>query len=225
MTGRLHQLTTVTVGDEPDAWAAAGFTMTDAATRIGSTTIICDPTASPGIVHVSIDGFDADLDGLPVAPPAPSAPATDHANHVVGFDHLVVMSPAIDRTATALAEAGLEKRRTRTFDAGDETRRQDFYWLGDVILEVVGVSAVTAVLTGGPGAPTSPADPESATLPARFFGLALECDDLEAAAATLGDALGRIKGAVQPGRRIATVRTQELGVSVPIALMSPHRSE
>jgi len=52
--------------------------------------------------------------------------------------------------------------------------------------------------------------------------LALECDDLDLAAHRLGEALGTVKDAVQPGRRIATVRTKELGISVPIALMSPH---
>ena len=34
-----HQLTTVVVGDEPDGWATAGFTVHDDCIRIGSTTI------------------------------------------------------------------------------------------------------------------------------------------------------------------------------------------
>jgi hypothetical protein len=45
-------------------------------------------------------------------------------------------------------------------------------------------------------------------------------DDLEAAAERLGDRLGRVKDAVQPGRRIATVR-REAGLGVPLALMTP----
>ena len=87
---------------------------------------------------------------------------------------------------------------------GGETRRQDFFWLGDVILELVGVEGVE-----GAG-------------DAAFWGLALECDDLDLAARRLGEGLGTVEDAVQPGRRIATVRTRELGISVPIALMSPH---
>jgi hypothetical protein len=44
--------------------------------------------------------------------------------------------------------------------------------------------------------------------------------DLEALAERLGDDLGASRDAVQPGRRIATVReSAELGV--PVAFMSP----
>ncbi|MEM8705988.1 MAG: glyoxalase [Actinomycetota bacterium] len=205
MAGDGFQLTSVTVGDHPSAWAAAGFEVHDGAVRIGSTVVICDPDAGRGIAHVAIDGVAADIDGLPIHPTdAPTLVEAPHANLVSGFDHLVAMSPAIARTADALLTAGLDRRRTRRFDVGGETRRQDFFWLGDVILELVGVDGVD-----GEG-------------PATFWGLALECADLELAAARLGDALGTVKDAVQPGRRIATVRTRELGISVPIALMSPH---
>jgi hypothetical protein len=44
--------------------------------------------------------------------------------------------------------------------------------------------------------------------------------DLDALAARLGDKLGPIRDAVQPGRRIATLR-REAGSSVPIAFMTP----
>ncbi|MEM8708233.1 MAG: glyoxalase, partial [Actinomycetota bacterium] len=121
-----------------------------------------------------------------------------------GFDHLVAMSPAIDRTSDALVAAGLDRRRTRRFEVAGEPRRQDFFWLGDVILELVGVDGAA-----GEG-------------PAGFWGLALECGDLDLAAEQMGETLGPVKDAVQPGRRIATVRTKALGISVPIALMSPH---
>lgn len=205
MGDRAFQLTVVVVGDDPDSWARAGFTMTDGRTRIGSTTVVCDPTTGSGITGVAIDGLTDAVDGLPIgAAPILEAPAADHANHVSGFDHLVAMSPDVDRTAAALAALGLEKRRTREFEAGGEKRRQDFFWMGDVILELVGLAD-----QHDPG-------------PAVFWGLALECDDLHAAATALGDDLGQIKDAVQRGRQIATIRTRELGVSVPTALMSPH---
>ena len=200
-----HQLTTVVIGDEPDGWATAGFTVHDDRVRIGSTTIVCDPCAGQGIAVVGIDGLIDKVDGLPIGlAGAPVTPAAEHRNRVTGFDHLVAMSPSIDRTADALIDAGVQRRRTRRFEMGGETRRQDFFWLGDVILELVGVD-------GAEGAG-----------PAAFWGLALECDDLDLAASRLGEALGTVKDAVQPGRRIATVRTRELGISVPIALMSPH---
>ncbi|MEM9465879.1 MAG: glyoxalase [Actinomycetota bacterium] len=219
MSDRAFQLTTVIVGDPADAWARAGFVMDGPTTRIGSTTIVCEPTGGPGILGVSIDGLAAPVDGLPIgSEPTVAAPLRDtHPNRVTGFDHLVAMSPAVDRTSMALEAVGLEKRRTREFTVGDETRRQDFFWMGDVILELVGVVATVGVIGGDGAAPPSGRD-----LPATFWGLALECDDLDAAAEALGDGLGRIKDAVQTGRRIATIRSQELGVSVPIALMSPH---
>ena len=201
------QLQIVTVGDAPAAWSAAGFTVTDGVAWIGSTAIVCTDDGSRGIRHVTIDGVAGDVDGLPVATvavPARPVDLAEHPNVVSGFDHLVAMSPAMERTSAALQAAGLEHRRTRTFEVGGEMRRQDFFWLGDVILELVGLDGVE-----GDG-------------PATWWGLALECADLDLAAERLGDALGRVKTAVQPGRRIATVRTKDLGISVPIALMSPH---
>ena len=168
---------------------------------------MCDPSVGQGIAAVGIDGLIDTVDGLPIGlVEAPVTPAAEHHNRVTGFDHLVAMSPSIDRTADALIHAGLQRRRTRHFAVGGETRRQDFFWLGDVILELVGVD-------GAEGAGD-----------ATFWGFALECDDLDLAARRLGEALGTVKDAVQPGRRIATVRTKELGISVPIALMSPHHS-
>lgn len=200
-----HQLTTVVVGDEPDGWATAGFTVYDDRVRIGSTTIVCDPSVGQGIAVVGIDGLTDTVDGLPIGlVDAPVTPATEHRNRVTGFDHLVAVSPSIDRTADALIHTGLQRRRTRRFEMGGETRRQDFFWLGDVILELVGI------------------DGAEGTGDAAFWGLALECDDLDLAASRLGQALGAVKDAVQLGRRIATVRTKEIGISVPIALMSPH---
>jgi hypothetical protein len=127
-----------------------------------------------------------------------------HRNQITEFDHLVAMSPDMDRTTAALVAAGLDHRRTRTFEAGDRTMRQAFFWMGDVILELAGEDAAHGVD------------------PATLWGLALTCHDLHAAAAELGDALGAIKPAVQRGREIATLRTRELGISVPVALMSPH---
>jgi hypothetical protein len=54
----------------------------------------------------------------------------------------------------------------------------------------------------------------------RLWGLVVVVADLDAAAEALGDRLGAVKDAVQPGRRIATVR-REAGLSTPLALMTP----
>ena len=202
---RSHQLRALVVGDGPSGWEAAGFHVTDGHVVIGSTTIILDPGAGSGITTAHLDGLTAPIDGLPIGVvPSPATRPRPHPNRVSGLDHLVAFSPAVQRTSDALDAAGLDLRRTRTFLVGDTTRRQDFFWMGDVILELVGVEG-----QAGPG-------------PATFWGLALECDDLDAAAAHLGDSLGEVKDAVQEGRRIATVRTRDLGISTPIALLSPH---
>lgn len=45
---------------------------------------------------------------------------------------------------------------------------------------------------------------------------------IDATADLLGEHVGRVKDAVQPGRRIATLRHRELGMSVNTAVISPH---
>ena len=57
--------------------------------------------------------------------------------------------------------------------------------------------------------------------PARPWGLALTVADLDAAVALLGDACGPPRDAVQPGRHIATVDHEALGLGVPTVLLSP----
>jgi hypothetical protein len=57
----------------------------------------------------------------------------------------------------------------------------------------------------------------------RFFGLSPAVNDLDACAELLGDRLGPIKDATQPGRRIATLRHEACGLTIPIAFMSAER--
>jgi hypothetical protein len=64
------------------------------------------------------------------------------------------------------------------------------------------------------------AAPPDEPQPAQFFGIACTVSDLDACASLLGDALGDIKDAVQPGRRIATLHGRAIGLNVPIAFMS-----
>jgi hypothetical protein len=139
-------------------------------------------------------------------PPADRVPAPHHANGVNGLDHLVVATPDLDRTVAALTGAGLDLRRTRDAGPGsgpDGARRmQAFFRLGGTILEVVGIEGAHG---GGQ---------------ATFWGLAFTVDDLDATATFLGDRLGPARDAVQPGRRIATLR-RDAGSSVAMAFMSP----
>ena len=85
-------------------------------------------------------------------------------------------------------------------ETDDGPLRQGFFRLGEVILEVV-------------------AHPNVEAGPARFWGITFTVADLDAAAELLGDRLGTIRDAVQPGRRIATVR-RSAGLGLPVALIS-----
>jgi len=113
------------------------------------------------------------------------------------------LAPDLARTITALGAIGVIPRGERETDSYGAPMRQVFFRLGQVILELVGQPDATG--EGDPG----------------FFGLAITVDDLDAAAALLGEHLGGIKDAVQDGRRIATLRHRDLGMSVATALMSP----
>ena len=103
---------------------------------------------------------------------------------------------------------GAPLRRTRDGDAGGRAVRQAFFRLGEVILEVV-----------GPPVNDGPVTVE-ASGPARFWGLAVTVAAIDELYERLGPELvSPPKGAVQSGRRIATVRSAA-GLSVPLAFMS-----
>ncbi|MEL6985838.1 MAG: glyoxalase, partial [Actinomycetota bacterium] len=147
----------------------------------------------------------ADVDGVPTTPTSDPAPiALEHPNGVSRLDHVVFITPDLDRTMGALEAVGFEARRTRDVPGTDPVRRQVFVWAGESILEVVGTVEPT-----GDG-------------PADLWGLALTSSDLDGAASLLGDRISTPKDAVQPGRRIATIDTRTLGIGTALALMTPH---
>jgi hypothetical protein len=120
-----------------------------------------------------------------------------HPNGSTLLDHLVVFTDDPERTTKTYGELGLEPRRVR--DTGKGTT-QTFFRAGEVIIELVGAI------------PNIEGE--------RFWGLAFTVSDLDACAGLLGDKLGAIKDAVQTGRRIATLRHEACGLTVPIAFMS-----
>ena len=191
------------VAADPDAWRALGFVVDDddmcevdgVGIHLGSAGRKISGWALAGVPG------GVELDGLPTVPPPSPATAASHANGTVALDHLVVMSPDPDRTIKALAAHGIEPRRQRQTDQYGPPFTQTFFRLGRPILELIG--------------PGTPAGSE----PARFYGIAFTVKDLDATAALLGDRLGRVKDAVQPGRRIATLR-REAGAGIPLAFMS-----
>ncbi len=151
-----------------------------------------------GITGWAVRGLDFPLDGLPVVSAAAHGSDPVHPNGAIGVDHLVVVTPAFERTAAALRQAGMELRR---IVAGRGGARMGFRRLGGVILELVEAAEA------GPG-------------PARFWGLTFVVADLDALAARLGERLGPIRAAVQPGRRIATLRPPA-GLGQAVAFMTP----
>jgi hypothetical protein len=126
---------------------------------------------------------------------------------VAAIDHVVAMSPALDRSVEALRNAGLDLRRVREQPTPAGAPRQAFFRLGEVILEVVQEPADVVARSG------------AADEPARFWGLALLASDLDRTVGRLEGHSSEIRAAVQPGRRIATLR-RSAGLAVPVALMS-----
>jgi glyoxalase/bleomycin resistance protein/dioxygenase superfamily protein len=157
-----------------------------------------------GLAGGSIDGLVTETSTIESAPGTPT-----HPLGAIAVDHVVVSTPDLDRTLGALQEAGLDLRRVR--EAGPDAR-QGFFNLGTAVLEVVGPRK---------GAPhrEPPGERVVGDGPASFWGLVLVVDDLDAAAQRLGDLAGTPRDAVQPGRRIATVR-REAGLGTAVALMT-----
>lgn len=203
---RPHQLHEIAIGDDPDPWRAAGFTVDGDSLTIGTTRLrLIGSGQGRGIRSIAVDGITApDLDGVTVHAAPPADAAAEHPNAVHHIDHLVVMTEDCDRTTAALGAAGLESRRVRRFELGGVARRQTFFWLGDVILELVGP------------------DQARGDAPATAWGLALTSADLDQTAAALDGRCSPPKDAVQPGRRITTIATRDLDISTALAVMSPH---
>ncbi len=203
----------LTIADEPATWAALGFAVEGDVCRVGELPIrLAGRAAGRGLVAWTLRGASSDaLDGLPTTraddPPPPSAPPPSHPNGITGFDHVVAIAPALERTVAALQAAGLDLRRIREEPTPAGAPRQAFFRLGGTILEVVQVPEDALERSGGPDGP------------AFFWGLALVAPDLDATVAQLGERVGEIRDAVQPGRRIATLR-RSAGLAVPVALMT-----
>ncbi len=198
----------IDVALDRSTWAGLGFTLDEeGACRVGATVVRLVGTAGPGEsvlpawdLRAPMAGSD-DLDGVRTRwTTSAAAPATSHANTAVAVDHVVVRTPDTDRTFAALQGAGMELRRERTAGTGGRALRQGFFRHGEAIVEVVG-----PLQAAGPG-------------PAALWGITMLVDDLDVAVALLGERAGAVRGAVQPGRRIVTVRAEATG-GLPLAFM------
>jgi hypothetical protein len=201
-------LAEIRLAADPAAWADCGFTVERAVHGTATCTIglvrlvFVDIGDGPaGIRSLGLAGgpepLPADVDGLPLHEADPPAAPGTHPNGAIAIDHVAVLTADLDRTVDAVVDRlGIPLKRIR--EAG--TVRQAFFRLGAPILELVRAPEVEV--------PT-------------LWGLVASLTDFDAAVGTLGDRLTDVKDAVQPGRRIATVRT-DVGLGTAVALMSPH---
>jgi hypothetical protein len=202
----------LTIADEPSAWAALGFTVVDDVCVLGDVRLrLAGRAAGKGIATWALrDLAGTELDGLPTAASAREHPtAVSHPNGLTRIDHVVVITPDLERTVGSLQATGMELRRIREEPTPAGAPRQAFFRLGKPILEVV-------------QEPDDVIERDGCDRPAFFWGLALIAPDLESTVASFGDRVGEVRPAVQPGRKIATLR-RSAGLSLPVALMSPSR--
>lgn len=200
-----RRLVGLTVGDDPAAWSALGFVVDGDRFTVGGVTIhLVGAGERRGILAWSLQPAVADADGLAHREAPVPVDSSAHPNAVVGVDHVVAATPHIGRTTDALAGTGITPRRTVDgLRGGASTYR--FFVLGTCVLELIG--------------PTHH-DPSRTPRPAAFAGLAFVAPDLDAVTRLPGVA-GDPRDAIQPGRRIVTLRTTEHDVSVPVAVLTP----
>jgi hypothetical protein len=212
----MAKLAEITLADDPQRWQALGFAVSDGTLMLGTVRVVlAGRAAGRGILSWSLCQLTStQLDGLPTVASTPTsslgearAPAA-HPNGIMAIDHVVAMSPQLDRSVSALQAAGLDLRRIREQPTPAGAPRQAFFRLGEVILELV--QEPEEIVAGR-------ADGDSG--PARFWGLALLSEDLDRTVERLSSHSSEIRAAVQAGRRIATLR-RSAGLAIPVAVMS-----
>ena len=201
-----------------------------------------DASRAPGLQHlelIGVEGRPANLAGLPVvhvddappviresargATPLPLPQQRSFTLDVTGVDHVVVAADDVRATCAEIAlRSGAALKRVKEGERGV----QGFHRFGSVILEVVERRLVDPDSrqvdpSSRQADPSShQADHDHHAAHATYWGFVVTVADLDAAVAHLGpDVIGAAKPAVQPGRRIATVRSGA-GLGVPLALMS-----
>ncbi|MBG7605404.1 MAG: hypothetical protein IZT58_12330 [Actinobacteria bacterium] len=210
----------LTIAGDPELWRSLGLTVLDDGTipLFGTSLRIMPPASGTqgsdnpetGIVSWALSGISAPapsenaallIDGLPTEVVEARAPVfASHEMAASALDHVVVLTPDLERTSAAIAEAtGCELKRIREVGS----MRQGFHRIGrgGLIVELV-------------------ERPDISEGDADFWGLVFIVDDLDQAYAQLGpERISAPKDAVQPGRQIATFRG-DVGLGLPVALMS-----
>ena len=165
------------LADEPGRWEGLGFELDGDRLQLGAVWLrLAGERAGRGIAGWSLRGLGAtELDGLPTTEsesPQPE-PREAHPNGISAIDHVVVMTPALERSVPVLQQAGLDLRRIREEPTPAGAPRQAFFRLGAEILEVVQEPEHVVAEREG-----------ERRRPARFWGLALLAADLDRAVAS-----------------------------------------
>lgn len=213
--GPVPTIDELTIADEPERWSALGFAVEEDVCQIAGVQLrLAGAGAGKGIVGWSLrDLRSEELDGLPTSASERPArpPALAHPNGVLGIDHVVAVSPSFQRSVEALQAAGLDLRRVREEPTPAGAPRQAFFRLGREILELVQEPEEIVQQRGGPDRP------------AHFWGLALLVDDLDSTVELMAPHASPARAAVQPGRRIATLK-RSAALALPVALMTRNES-
>ena len=184
----------IVLGDPPEAWEALGFRVEDGIVALGEERLQLTGRGG-GILEVTAPGLTADHpDHLPLrAAEGPRAAEPLRAAEGAGQDPSPHPNGAFAVDHVVVLTGSLDRTVAALQDVGLDLRRRDermaFLRLGPYILEVV----------------------ERGDDPARFWGLVVVVDDPGAVPGA-----GPARNAVQPGRRIATVK----GLGTALAVMS-----
>ena len=191
------------IGGSPSPWGLAG--LSPQGSPVGSLALTTNATLvwpsehlPPGTLEIALHGVPqgAELDGIACAEFLPIPDDLEPSDSQI--DHVVLMTNNLDRTCQAVAEVtGCPLKRVR--EVGEI--RQGFHRVGEggVILEVVERADVSRT---------------------SLWGLVIATQSFEDLVQSAGDLVSEPKDAVQPGRRISTVKAAA-GLGIPVALMTP----
>ena len=140
------------------------------------------------------------------------SPGIQHNNGVTSVDHIVLRSADLNKTKKAFEDIGVPLRRERK-DVYPGITQLFYRPAGELIIEV-------AAPTEGSTEKNNMFEETQASF---LWGITLNvADDLSTAKSLLQDSLSDIRKAKQAQRKIATLRHKNFGISVAIALMTPH---